>query len=82
MDGNLIRFVSRPWTAAILVLAIALLVYGAVGSARMRRTQRDVVAVSEAGVDGPSQTPDHENQDSTPSTGSNEESNEQQEEDR
>lgn len=37
MDGDLIRFVSRPWTGSIMAVAVALLVYGAVGDAKMKR---------------------------------------------
>lgn len=40
MDSNLLTFLSRPWTAAIMLIAVALLVYGVLGSARMRRAAR------------------------------------------
>jgi putative tricarboxylic transport membrane protein len=41
MDSSPIRFLSRPWTALILALALALLIYGTIGTIKMmRREQR------------------------------------------
>jgi putative tricarboxylic transport membrane protein len=40
VDSNLIAFVSRPWTAAILGICLALLVYGVVSTVRVGRKVR------------------------------------------
>ncbi|MPZ14677.1 MAG: hypothetical protein GEU73_09690 [Chloroflexi bacterium] len=41
MDSSLIAFVTRPWTAAILTVAFALLLYGTISTVRItRRTRR------------------------------------------
>ena len=48
MDSNLWRFVSRPWTGGILLLASGLLVYGVIGTLRMRRAQRERIAEESA----------------------------------
>ena len=37
MDGDIVRFVTRPWTAVVLLVAIALLIYGSLGNVRMRQ---------------------------------------------
>jgi putative tricarboxylic transport membrane protein len=43
MDSSVVKFVTRPWTAAILLVAVVLLVYGAIGNSRISR-QRAVDA--------------------------------------
>ncbi len=40
MDGNIVAFVTRPWTAAILSLCVALLAYGIFSSIRISRKMR------------------------------------------
>lgn len=47
MDSNLWRFVTRPWTGGILLIAIALLIYGIRGTVRLRREQRERLAEDE-----------------------------------
>lgn len=49
LKGNdVIEFVSRPWTAAILAISFALLIYGTIGTLRLareaRRTKREALA--------------------------------------
>lgn len=40
MDSSLFRFLGRPWTSAILTVALALLIYGTIGTIRMLRQDR------------------------------------------
>jgi putative tricarboxylic transport membrane protein len=40
VDSNLIAFVTRPWTAAILALAATLIAYGVYGTIRSNRSAR------------------------------------------
>lgn len=37
MDSSAVKFVTRPWTAIILSLAVILLVYGALGNSKISR---------------------------------------------
>ena len=36
-DNNVWQFVSRPWTAVILILCISILIYGTIGTIRLAR---------------------------------------------
>jgi putative tricarboxylic transport membrane protein len=40
MDSDPVKFLSRPWTAAILSVALLLLIYGTVGTIRLMRQDR------------------------------------------
>jgi putative tricarboxylic transport membrane protein len=53
VDSNLIAFVSRPWTAAILALCLALLVYGVISTVRLGRKTRATSAGATAGEPQP-----------------------------
>jgi putative tricarboxylic transport membrane protein len=44
MDSDVVAFVSRPWTATILLVALALLVYGMYGTVKTTRKQRAAMA--------------------------------------
>jgi len=41
MDSDPVKFLSRPWTAGILCVAIALLIYGTISTVRMIRHDRE-----------------------------------------
>jgi putative tricarboxylic transport membrane protein len=42
MDSDPVKFLSRPWTAAILTLAFLLLVYGTIGTIKEMRRNREM----------------------------------------
>ena len=39
MEGDIFAFLSRPWTASILLFAIILLVYGTINMLRLARSE-------------------------------------------
>jgi putative tricarboxylic transport membrane protein len=43
MDSDPVKFLSRPWTAGILFVALLLLIYGTIGTIRMIRRDRQLV---------------------------------------
>ena len=45
-ENNFWTFVSRPWTAVILVFCIALLVYGSIGTIRLARKASEIKKLS------------------------------------
>jgi putative tricarboxylic transport membrane protein len=41
MDSDPVKFLSRPWTAAILTIALLLLIYGTIGTIKEMRRNRE-----------------------------------------
>lgn len=50
MDSELGKFVSRPWTATILILALGLLAYCSYGTVKTIRREREAASTSAAGA--------------------------------